>query len=36
LGISVFSFFKNSYMLAEKPYPLIDGTSTAAKSRGKL
>lgn len=35
-GISSFPFFKNCYMLAEKPYPLRDGTSRAARSRGKL
>jgi len=31
-----FPSFKNSYMLVEKPYPLRDGTSRAARSRGKL
>lgn len=36
LGISGYPSFKNFYMLAEKPYPLRDGTSRAARSRGKL
>lgn len=36
LGISGYPSFKNFYMLAEKPYPLRDGISRTARSRGKL